>query len=276
MTMNGRYIDLEHKFRRLEDELFCAQETVLNLMSADMQKLLNSYYSVNSRAESYLWRQSVIDQLIELAEPLLARSTVSEPRACCPLCGFGSMSYYDDGFALPLGLRRHLEGAGRSIVQCGVMKVASKMARDHFNGKFSAQEELVRLEKKEVLEIRRKTEQLYLIRLGSTPQLVDEVAFGGRARNSEELEWAGVRLKTLGFSMLDEDGTRRYELDLEKLYVLADPREKGRITFVPYKKPFAKQRKPQPFEFSGINSFYLLDSWKHDLAGKLQKRLENL
>jgi hypothetical protein len=184
------------------------------------------------------------------------------------------MSYYDEGFALPEGLRRHLEGWGSNIRQCSVMEIAMKRARDRFNDEFSAQEEAEWIQKQEYLERRRKTEQLYLVRLGGPPQLVEESVFSGCARDSEGLEWADARLTSLGFSMVEEDRVRRYELDLEDVYVLADPREQSKITFIPYKKPLPKKRKRRSPDFSGVGSFYLLDSWKNDLSGKFRTRLE--
>jgi len=56
--------------------------------------------------------------------------------------------------------------------------------------------------------------------------------------------------------------------------VYADPREKGRLTFNVFRSAARKTPRRRGGRGASQESFYLLDSWKQDLDGKLRSRIE--
>src|SRR5262245_27678032 len=87
--------------RRLKADLHEARRAILHLMPEGMQQLLTSYYSCESRQQTYEWEQSVPKRIIEAAV-VLSREQGSyfTHRAYCPLCGSGSTSPYESGFTI--------------------------------------------------------------------------------------------------------------------------------------------------------------------------------
>ncbi|MFB9353138.1 hypothetical protein ACFFUA_38080, partial [Streptomyces heliomycini] len=152
------------------------------------------------------------EQIIETVEPLPdEKESCFGARAYCPLCGEGTSSAYEKGYALPEGLRRHLTGWGKSHI-CVVMEAAHQLALDHFHDKFSADEEAQILEPK-----KRKNERIQseiLIRTGpaSEPELLDEIGYFGEPRNKIEWVRAESRLVELGFQISEEERVRQYVL----------------------------------------------------------------
>jgi hypothetical protein len=64
--------------------------------------------------------------VVRLAAPLSSAS--GNVRACCPLCGEGTSSPYDVGFAFPDGLQRHLVGA--LAAECRIMRAIRELIID--------------------------------------------------------------------------------------------------------------------------------------------------
>jgi hypothetical protein len=100
--------------------------------------LLEGYYGCENRT-GIRWANELTEKVIDLAKPIDCTGGGWETRAYCPLCGHGSSSPFSDGYSLPEGLRRHLDGLGNTS-KCEVMKVAGALARAHFNDKFAAGE----------------------------------------------------------------------------------------------------------------------------------------
>jgi hypothetical protein len=73
------------------------------------------------------WQRALIELALQMAEGE-ARGFYSERRAACPLCREPGVSLHG-GFRLPDGMRRHLEGSGRSR-RCAVMHAAFELARE--------------------------------------------------------------------------------------------------------------------------------------------------
>jgi hypothetical protein len=123
--------ECDGEIRRLKDDLYQARRTIVCLMPEPVQEILDSYYRCTSRIELHQWESNVIDQLVELAKPVPRHTTYDTERAYCPLCGGSAQSIYQSqqGFSLPVGLQRHLEGWGNTH-QCDVTVAAFKLARD--------------------------------------------------------------------------------------------------------------------------------------------------
>lgn len=70
----------------------------------------------------------ITDQVIETADRLPPSAGGGwGARSNCPLCGGGPQSVYDQGFSVPLGLRRHLVGEGRAH-QCRTLHAIHELA----------------------------------------------------------------------------------------------------------------------------------------------------
>jgi len=269
-----RYIEtvnpFEAEIRCLQDELYDARYTIISLMPEEVEKILKSYYSCKSTEETYRWADIAAAEIIEFAKILSPEegSYLSE-RAYCPLCGDGSNSFYENGFSVPEGLRRHLVGYGNTN-QCRVFKAAERLARNYWHDEFSAIEEANAIEKKKRIIQRKKAEILYKTAPNSEPELKDEgIGFGTVPRNDDELAWAENRLVDLGFQIICDANIKSYISEQDSLVVYADPRAKGEIRFTVYKKPLSKNNRKR---FWG-NSFSLKDNWKNDIRGKYESRV---
>ena len=76
----------------------------------------------------------------------------------------------------------------------------------------------------------------------------------------------------MGFKKSTKDRIRSYIFKNEEYLVYADPRRLNRIDFNAYKIPLPK--KVSSKSRSSIEySFYMMDSWKHDLEEKFIKHL---
>lgn len=256
------------RIQRLEDDLYTARHTIISLMPDNVQSLLQGYYRCETREESYTWKRELVSELIALAEPI--PEYVDSPwfgqRAFCPLCGDGAMSGYQRGFGLSEGLRRHLTGWGNTR-RCRVMEAVLGLARDYWDRKFAKQEAAEREAESERLKQRRQTETMFQLGPKNPPQLVDEQLYRGTPRNNEELQWAEQRLVDIGFQVQVNGRIKAYTQEHDKHVVYADPRAKGRIEFYVY----PKHQKPRRTRFR--RSFYMLDTWKHDLKGKYLARV---
>ena len=241
-----RYIETanpyEEKIRRLQDELYQARYTIISLMSEGIEKILTSYYSCESREATYQWKEVAAAEIIEFAKILSPEegSYFSE-RAYCPLCGNGSTTFYERGFSVSEGLRRHFVGWGDGANQCRVFNAAERLARNYWHDKFSAVEETEAVEKQKRIIQRKKTEILYKIAPNRESKLIDEgIGFGAVPRNADELAWAENRLVGLGFQISCEANIKSYISEQESFVVYADPRAKGEIKFTVNKKPLSK------------------------------------
>ncbi len=118
MITNNSPAELE----RLREKLYDAQRVVLGLMSPEAQSILEPFVL----KDVVEWDEFVVPRIVELAKPI-----GETERALCPLCGHGPQNGYNDGFKLPEGLTRHLNGT-HQFHRCGVMAVAEDFAKHYF------------------------------------------------------------------------------------------------------------------------------------------------
>lgn len=118
----------EKRVRELEDELYFARRTLIDMLGADAQGIfVKTPCRSISPGEVYAWFELVMGRVLEIARPLSPEErtdqTYDGDRARCPLCGGSANDYYNpnNGFAYPEGLRRHLLGANNNR-QCNVSR----------------------------------------------------------------------------------------------------------------------------------------------------------
>ncbi len=259
--------------RRLEEDLYLARRTIIQLMPDNVQEIMNAYYSCRSRQELYRWEYDAVEEIIKLANILSAEegSRFSD-RAYCPLCGEGTSSAYERGFSVPEGLRRHLVGQG-NIQQCGVMQAAVRLARDYWQSQYADAERVEEAEKREKLAQRKKSEVLYRTAPDLEPELIDErFSSGGNSRSTKELDWVEERLASLGFQITCDASVESYTNEHGDFVVYADPRQRGRVDFNVFPKDYKRSRDRLRL---GWASFYMLDGWKKELREKYEVRVEN-
>lgn len=261
---------------QLRSELANARWAIIGLMPEAAQRLLEGFLSCSTRQESYLWRDEVVDQIVGLAEMIPgAVDTFESRRAYCPLCRGGARVVYERGFSVPEGLRRHLIGWGHTR-QCDVMKAVMDLAHEHWNEKFRPAEDAEQEQRRLQLLQRRKVETRYCVEPAGEPQLIDEELYGRLARDEAGLSWAEGRLAELGFAVANNADVKSYVSDHTDFVVFADPRGKGEIRFLVYRKPVPTKPARNGRHRPCVGSFFLLDSWKHDIRQKYQSRLDGV
>jgi hypothetical protein len=264
---------VEDHIRHLQNELDAARRAIIEVMPYEVSERLGTYYRCKTRDDAYDWEREVVEFIIDKAEPLPERlSFCGGDRAYCPLCHRGSQGPYDEGFALPEGLRRHLTGYGNTH-QCGVMEAAFRLAYEYWNSTVEVAEQQKRESANAAKALRRKTEILFKRGPNEEPALMDERCWlGDQPRNQEELRWAEDRLSQLGFNVVLDDRVKSYVKEYGEYSVYADPREKKKISFYVYPKKVPKRRRYP----AHLGSFHMMDSWKHDLPRKFEERCRTL
>ncbi|MFZ0792006.1 MAG: hypothetical protein WAM94_20525 [Chromatiaceae bacterium] len=265
----------EEEISWLKENLHNARSTILDLIPKDMAQLLRSYSRCASREEADNWRYDVIEAIIERATLLPGGEGefFSRRRALCPLCGAGSHHTGEKGYAVPDGLRGHLESRG-NVQRCRVMEAAYDLAARDWGTRFAAADQAAKAAKMAKLAKRRASETLYRVSPGDEPKLLDEYWHSRETRSPDQLLWAEDRLKLLGFRCVTEGRIVSWVDEHADYVVYADHRFVGRISFDVWRKPLPKNlsrrgvpERPIPM------SLDLLDSFKHDLPGKYAQRL---
>lgn len=269
----GMYENKDEAIRILKDELWMTRYALLSRAPPEIYMLLSSYRSCESRQATYRWLDGVAEKIVESAEPLSeSASGWASSRALCPACGEGANSYYERGFALPEGLRRHLVGYGRSQ-HCIFTEIALKVAHEDWERRFSEEEEKNRQEQYRKQEERRKVEKLYRIEPLDAPKLLDEGMFySEKSRTEEQMESVAGRLSELGLSRIVEGNVEAWVNDRGNYIVYADHRQLGRINFTIWKKPLPKRSIKASYKYR-IGAFHILDSWKKNIREKYEARL---
>jgi hypothetical protein len=103
-------------------DLDSARQAIVELLPKEIRVLVKSRFQCNTRAEARAKVDDIIDAIVERSPRVEGLNTAwSGDRAWCLLCGAGSSGPYELGFAIPEGLRRHLEGS-YNAQQCIVME----------------------------------------------------------------------------------------------------------------------------------------------------------
>ena len=260
--------------RRLRNDLYNANSTIIALMPREIADLLRGFHNCASREEADQWRFDVSDAVIKLADvqPVPERPFAT-PRAMCPLCRQGSPYPGVEGYAVPDGLRRHLEGT-HGTSRCAVMEAVFALAYDYWFARFGAAERAAEAAKMEKLAERRESEALYRVSPRDAPKLLEEDSYSSQPRSADQLAWAENRLESLGFKRVIEGRTLSWVDEQADYVVYADHRFVGRLSFEVWRKPLPKKPRVAGRRLSrSPGGFVLLDSLKHDLRGKYAERV---
>lgn len=119
--------------QRLESDLFFARRAIVGLMSPAAKDILKRYNTCASLEDLCNWADAAAKELVALcdarASEVMGDGPDKSPRSMCPLCGEGSATASGvRGFAVPVGLTRHLLGAHNSG-QCVVFGAAYELGR---------------------------------------------------------------------------------------------------------------------------------------------------
>lgn len=241
-------------------------------MSERNRRILLSFSACESRKDTYAWKETVAEKLIDLAE---VSDDAFSRRAVCPLCGRGPDTPYETGFTVPIGLSRHLIGWGQ-VRECIVVAAASALAQEHWNGKFSKAECEANRNLTTKVAQRKNQEEMYVTSPGAAPLLLDEgLRFGRTPRNKEQMSRAENRLRELDFQIQTVDNVRSYVDDQGEIVVYADPRGSDEIEFRAYRCSAPKSTKSRA-KLSFLGTFLIPDRWKNDLKKKYDKWRDEL
>jgi len=257
----------EEEIRNLQRELVRARETIISLAPYEVQSLLHGFHQCATRGESRQWLNEIKTNVVNTSVPI-DEDDFGRARAWCPLCRCGSSSPNEEGFALPVGMERHIAGFSRSFPRCPVMEAVFFVAHDYFNRKFSADEAVEREKEGAAIVRRRSVEPLYLVKLGAAPLLFEEGLYQPKLRSVEGLAWAAERLESLGFAATLVDRVRCSSLERHDLTVFADPRVDGEIIFRVYCRPFPKRGSATP-----AAQFEIKDQLKDGVAKRFAERV---
>lgn len=260
----------DETIRELKSDLYDARRTVIDLMPEDFKRIVDDYYTCESRSDLSEWRRNLVAAALQRAKLLPESPFYPEKRAYCPLCGAGSSSPYDKGFKFPGGLERHLEGGGNAH-RCSVMNIIWKYALDQIRETVDQHEQMKQHREQTAKSTRRATEILWRVDQDE-PKLIDEglwLSIDG-VRDEESLAFAEERLAQLGFKCSLKGKVKSYTQETEDFIVYADPRTRKHIEF----RIFSKRKKPKRLFGSAHGSFKLQDGWKNDLPKKYKAMLD--
>lgn len=225
--------------RKLREDLWCARHTIIGLMPDAAKRILESYSDCVTTDDVDLWVRCIAADLIDLATPIQPAAKGSQ-RGHCPLCGDEARTPYERGFALPEGLRMHLEGKVNSR-QCPVVEAARGLAEEDWDQKFGtrgAERDARRLQ----TEARRRSEPQYLIHPYLPARLSDEgPSMFERPRDAKALELAVSRLSAMGFRATKNGRLRAYTKETPNAAVYADPRMDRFISYLVFLKPVEEE-----------------------------------
>ena len=261
--------------KKLEEEIYNARRTILNLTPEELRSLFKTYINCKSRKETSLWTNTIINETVAYATRNKPEEFYDGLRATCPLCGEKADAAYSTGFKLPEGLARHLEGS-HGAHECRVMTEVRKLSNEYWNIKFSEQEQLDKENKQRILQQRRETETLYKSGPFSAPELIDEgyQFYFASPRTPEGLMWAENRLKELGFSKVIEGNVVSMVAENVSHVIYADYRKEGSISCCAWKKPLPQKATAKTMQ--PVLTAPLSDRLKSGLKKRYEKMLMDL
>jgi hypothetical protein len=220
------------------------------------------------------WRRDIIAKISQSTEPdEEASRPFGEKRAPCPLCKYrGSQAFGNDGYKLPDGLARHLDGHG-NVHSCDVLEAGFKGLRDSNRDKFAAAEKA----EADHLAHRKRTEPVMLIdpvNYSRNPVVLFDEGFvwGKQAwRTPEQLVAAEQTLREIGFTIEKTDNVTAYKFLQGDWMVLADPRKNGQVEYRLFKRSGKRSWKLPP---KGHDRSFSLNDNRKEMAATFENELQ--
>lgn len=121
------------EIRALKASLYASRSAIIDLVPEALRTILEASYFCASRNDVYEWESWAVEQLLSAAQ-IRENSEMGVPegssfRAYCPLCNGSSQGSYSLGYAMPTGMKRHLEGSSGSR-RCSIFAAAMDMRLD--------------------------------------------------------------------------------------------------------------------------------------------------
>ena len=233
--MHNLWESTEGKIKKLEGELHTARHTILNMLPDELHQLLTSYYECKSEEETIRWEYMVAEKLLEHVKIIPCDQWRSSDRAFCPLCGSGSQGPFDEGYAIPEGLRRHITGYG-NVRRCSVFEQIHQLAEEYWDYQLAEQKRRENEKANILLKARKEKKNICLVGPDSMPVLIGGKSYSCTPlRNKEQLKWAEARLESLGFEKIIKDNEISYVYDDGEICIFANPLVQKRIDFQAYK-----------------------------------------
>lgn len=124
--------------RELQTRLYFARRTIVELMPREIRKFLEASTWCESHHDIGAWQTWAVEAMLNFADKEPGEDMdgpVGTFRAYCPLCGGGSSGAC--GYAMPIGMERHLEGSHGNR-RCEVFAAAIEPAYESVREKAQA------------------------------------------------------------------------------------------------------------------------------------------
>jgi hypothetical protein len=109
----------ERDVKRLEETIYSLRCNLIHTAPYEFYEIIR--HANVLRDDLWRWEREAVAAIIEKAPVIPAATVYHKDRAACPLCR--DLPGMEDGFAMPVGLERHLTGYG-NMQQCPVMRAA--------------------------------------------------------------------------------------------------------------------------------------------------------
>ena len=113
----------DERIQRLSMDLYLTRTALISFAPDELRPVLEAQLECEARDDLLDWESWAIERVVDVADERLLPGLPGRPRSMCPLCGRGTRGPYEDGFAIPLGLARHLGGESGAN-QCTVFGAA--------------------------------------------------------------------------------------------------------------------------------------------------------
>jgi hypothetical protein len=124
----------QERIKRMKEHLSELRREMVQTAPEKFQEMFTLWMDLGPDFQVHIWERDLIAKILENTDFIPTNNAYVKDRAPCPLCGEGP-EQRSDGFAMPTGLERHLEGYGNQR-QCRVMRAARDFLREKAFAKY--------------------------------------------------------------------------------------------------------------------------------------------
>lgn len=236
----------DRELQRLQEKLSKTRETVIDLLPPDIRQRVSTYWDCKTHEAARVWEHDFVDWVIDRAEPIPDLQWWEGTRAYCPLCGGSNRSavYNEQGYALPRGLERHLQGLGNAY-RCEVVEVILDHAHDYWRTRLGEP----RFATEHTRDEHKWSNKTYRTSPFGQPKRLEDVKPPATPREEFGFRSIDLRLERLGPKRIEDGDIISWVDDRKDSIVYADPLEDGHIIFEVWRKPLPTKRettRPEP------------------------------